>query len=620
MKQFTSSFLRLSLLLAIGAMSGLQAASCDNACSDFSIASCNNSCNTSCDTSCGTSDCILSSSTCNSCCHSVYISRPTFNNTAYFWFPWRKDIDCEFNGIMELGFEYQRSFSSSHISRALFGSDRLHFQGSGIGNSITGAGRDSRALIADNFGLSALCDTCISFKPRIQNYNLNFHGRLGFDNWVEGLYGEVYFAFTHQNRNLHLETNVTCTTTCSTGCSTGCSIGCSDFSFGCSTGCSTNNSCNNSCVVTGTGLPGACGTPFVAGYMAPGVASTVGSLQSALTGGTFGDMQQPWSFGRFPFCSQTKNAVSGVALVAGWNFWQSDCGHFGLFFQYVAPTGNKPDPRYLFSPVVGNGGHNEVGGGLSAHYELWNNDCDQALNVYLDGYVMTALRNCQTRSFDFLGKGCLSRYMLLESLSATTPLTYTGSLINGIDFATRRAQVKVSVKGDATLRFVYSHGGFNFGFGYNAYGQSQEDVRLANAPVNGCNGTPVLTAANYGFKGCASLYAAGVRISPAVTQSGATINLCGVNDATPQFIQDPTVVAPAVSCSGNASDILSTGVLNLESGAAPKQFTNKGFATLDYTWAECNYSPYLGIGGEVEGGSRFSMNQFGVWIKGGIQF
>jgi hypothetical protein len=360
--------------------------------------------------------------------------------------------------------------------------------------------------------------------------------------------------------------------------------------------------------------------------MAAGVASTVGSLEAALTGGTFGDMQTPWAFGRFPFCSQNKNAVAGVALVAGWNFWQSDCSHFGLFFQYVAPTGNRPDPRYLFSPVVGNGRHHEVGGGLSAHYELWNNDCDQALNVYLDGFVMTALRNCQTRSFDFQGKGCLSRYMLLEALTPATtvplaPTTYTGALINGINFATRRAQVKISVKGDATLRFVYTHGGFNFGFGYNAYGQSEEDVRLANAPVTDCNGAAAINpAVVYGFKGCASLYTAGgALIAPAVTQSGATINTCGVADAVTQGIPDPVAVAPAASCSGS-TDLLSTGVLNLDSGAAPKQFTNKGFATLDYTWNECDYAPYLGIGGEAEGGSKYSMNQWGIWIKGGLQF
>ena len=360
-------------------------------------------------------------------------------------------------------------------------------------------------------------------------------------------------------------------------------------------------------------------------------AATVPSIVAALDGQTtFGDMTTPWAFGRFPTCSRSKNAVAGVALVAGWNFWQSDCGHFGAFFQYVAPTGNKPDPRFIFNPVVGNGKHHELGGGISAHYDLWNNDCDQSLTAYLDGYVVTMLSNTQLRSFDFTGKGCLSRYMLLEEVTPATgtPTAYTGSLINGINFATRYARVKVSVKGDATLRFVYSNGGFNFGFGYNVYGQSKESLYLTCKVVNDCEGNPLIDPAlGYAFKGCANLYSNGVTIAPPLTQSNATITECGTNDVPAKLIQNPTsTVASADSsncsttCSGAASNTLSNGVLNLNSGEAPKQFTNKGFATLDYTWAECDYAPYLGIGAEAEGGSKFSLNQWGVWIKGGIQF
>lgn len=611
MKHYKIIFLPIALLLVMSSFHEILTADCSKDCT--------------------TSD-IVNDSVCTNQCYSVYIPRPTYNNTAYFWFPWRKDVNCEVNGVAELGFEYQRSFNNDHISRALFGGNTIHFQGS----SITGASRDPRALIADNFGLSTVCDTVVAFKPRIQNYNLNFQGRLGLDTWVEGLYGELYFAFTHQNRSLHL------TNACATGQS--CEVVC-NASPACSfSDCSINSSCDmspesytsplNTCMscplTTGT----VCTTPFAAGYMAAGVAPTVANLSAALTGATFGNMTTPWAFGQFPLCSQTKNAVSGVAVVAGWNFLQNDCGHLGLFFQYVAPTGNKPDPRLLFSPVVGNGKHHEVGGGLSAHYEVWSNDCGQELNIYLDGYVMTALRNCQIRSFDFLGKGCLSRYMLLEGLNPVTPATYAGFLINGINFATRKADVKISVKGDATLRFVYSHGGFNVGLGYNVYGQAQESICLKNEAI-ACNGVDILNPQFvYGFKGCASPYVNGTAVTPAITQSNATIKSCGTNDATPVVIQNPVGISVtscnatcspvsnncSTGCSDKSNAALFNGVFDVDSGAAPKQFTNKGIVTLDYTWEECNCAPYLGIGGEVEGGSKYSLNQWGIWLKGGIQF
>jgi len=534
----------------------------------------------------------------------------------------------DWSGNLAIGFEYQRSFHGKDIAKSLFGRNTLVFQGSHVGN------RSATALVAENFGLSQDFNGSISFSPRIQNYNLHFQSRFDFGCWLEGLYGEVNFTFAHQKRNL--------------------------FDDGGKCGCDP--------ITTGTSA----NTPFPVGYMTGGstTVTPVTSIKEALKGQfLFGDMQTTWKFGKFAFCDQTINKVAGVGLILGYDFWKNDCGHFGAFFQYVAPTGNRPDAAFVFAPVSGNGHHNELYGGVTAHYELWKDDCDRTITAYLNGYVGTLLKDCQARSFDFKGKGCLSRYMLLKELTPSTDttvgFTYAGSLINAINYTTRNVNVKVNVKGDASLRFVYHDGSFNFALGYNIYGQSGESLCNVGA---GSPCSAVDTSKHYGFKGIAGAdyyaytvgggltTAAGVATLLNATQSNADIvqvaagsGLGFVVDVTggtevlgatnvgvdyTNAYRTPSVQANAVAIgtattavtdaftSNPAQEIVATAAnLNLNSGKAPRQLTNKGFATMDYTWSDCDWAPSLGIGAEVEGGSRVSdLKQWGVWIKGGVSF
>lgn len=622
MKQLMKSFLSLSLLF-VAAAGSLQASSCNTSCNDSCSTgcstSCNDSCSIGCNDSCGSNNCSNScdsicgsTSSCGSC-HSVYIPRSAFSNTAYFWLPFPSEAPCdEWYGTAELGFEFQRSFRGCELAKCLFGRSTLNFQGSRVG------GRSATSLIADNFGLSQNCDTSVRFNPRIENFNLHFQSRLGMDCWLDGLYGQLNFTFSHQKRTLFADENCGC-----------------DLSAA-STGCN---------------------TVFPAGYMAATAVTPAATVKEALKGDfTFGNMTTPWKFGRFVFCDQTKNKVAGVSLILGWNFWKNDCGHFGLFFQYTAPTGNRPDARNVFSPVVGNGHHHEVGGGLTSHYELWKDDaCDRNVTAYLDGYVLTLLKDCQVRSFDFKNRGCLSRYMLLKELTPTTTaagFTYAGNLINAINFNTRSANVKVNVKGDASLRFIYHDGGFDFALGYNIYGQSKESICniSAGSPCNavdtnlhyglkGCTGVDCFTYATTGA-GAAQIIAAGATatVSPLNATANATITSCdSVNNPvstltassvcvsafnTAPIVAGTTLVSTLVAATTSAPAVeVTTADLDLNSGKAPRQLTNKGFATLNYTWKDCDWSPYLGFGAEVEGGSRnCDLKQWGVWIKGGVSF
>lgn len=486
---------------------------------------------------------------------------------------------------------YQGSFNDKNIAKTLFGTDTLHFQGSYVTD------RASTSLVADYFGLSDTFDGSLHIKPSIYNVNVNFGGFLGLDEWVEGLWTSLDFTFAHQGRKLE-------------ACPTGTLINGLDY--------------------------------FEAGYMATTTAATTSSMKTALGGQfLFGDMQTPWAFGRFDFCTRSANKVASVDINVGYDFLNCEDYRFGAYFRFGIPTGTKIDcdyAKHIFNPVVGNGHHWELGGGITSAYELWNCDGDQNITAYLDGYLVTLLKNHQVRSFDIIQTNtitpqcsALSRYGLMKQLTAdVAPLNYAyaGSLINAINFTTRCTEVSVALKGDATLRFVYRNGGWDLGFGYNFFGQSHDKVciKAAKSPCSG-----VVDADVYGLKGTEGVaywtyndidqdYTNEVPYN--ATNRDASIFDGGTQDnpyldGTPGQPWDSfNIVYP----SAPAVPLNATTDLFKKSGVNHHLISNKGFINSHYTWADCDWTPYIGAYVEVEGASRNSLSLWGVAVQGGISF
>lgn len=546
--------------------------------------------------------------------------------------------------------------------------------------------------MADNFGLAQNTNATLSLSPRIQRNILDFQFRFNLDNWVSGLYAQFNFPVEFAKWQLQ----------CGCGSSSDC--------------CSTS---------TGTTLGGT--KAFNPGYMNHASASGIlnaavtpaTTVEQALSGDfTFGDMTTAWAYGRWNFtdCPCSYNKLAAVDMILGYNFWQCEDYHVGLYFRAVAPTGTQLDccwAQNFFGPISGNGQHWEVGGGLDAHWKVWNCDDESNVTFYLTGDVTTLLNKCQVRSFDFAGKGCLSRYLLLKefALSGST-YTYNNDLINAINWTTRGANVKVSVKGQAMLKLVYSYCDWLFGIGYEIYGRQAETVCINDNSfcddtmsnryfgIKGCtpvaaqgystalsgststeqiglNGTNTITAANK-----AVTYPAGSFSSTLnATQSNATINGCGTVDSAVNLYTAATSSATAgngfiyldtrlvtVGTSGaltingtaiavgtttsvaglpraqesatgtvaittagvttgltSAPTILSNdvSVLDATSGAACRQLSNKVFGDIHYTWVDCDWKPFLGLGAEGEFASSSNvctLNQWGVYARLGVSF
>ncbi len=479
MKQFLKSVFCISLLLSSpGIISSTDCDSCyssRSSCEDYSCDDnfgCNTGCNTyqpgcgynqdcdnscdncslSCDNSCSEDDCF----SCDNAPVRTYLHiRSQGANTARELVGWQWDINlpfmCNNYGVAYLAYEYQRSFNSCRIANSLFGGRTLRFSGSLV------PGRDSRnELLADNFGLSRTFQGSLTFSPRIQNHIIDLGYFMGLDCWLQGSYIRFHAPITYSHWSLQARECVTCPGSCT---ESACYYGSDDVA-------------SSTTPVYEPSVP---------------VTTVATSLRQALGGNyLFGDMQTPWCAGRFDFCGRGKWGLADIDVILGYNFLNNDCYHFGAYLQMVLNTGPKPKDFYVFSPVVGNGGHFELGAGISAHWSFWSNET-QNLALFLEGNITHMFQNEQCRLFDLCNGGAFSRYMLLKEYDTNgLTNTYNGNLVSATCFTNRRVDVKVDIKGDLAIKLAYRWCGWGIDVGYNIYGHSHETIRFKCDESNDC--------------------------------------------------------------------------------------------------------------------------------------
>lgn len=653
----------------------------------------------SCSTSCATNG--ASSTNCSSCT-SIYIPRSVGDNLVrqaiYKNYEYGAD-DC-FRGDFSAEYRYQQSRKSCDIATSLFGRSTLHFQGSTV---KAGANNDVNSLLADNFGLSPAEDNYINFAPKIKYNIVDFELYLGLDQLWEGLFFQLNLPLAHGKFDLRPGAGSAPAAAAVAGTVNGT----------CNNSCSSNNNCNSTCS-TGN-LPTPATTPFNAGCMntfaAPGAtalnqaqiaaltvapATAYCGANGALSGNfLFGDMQTKWVAGSF-CCNTDKTKLASVNMILGYNFYECADYNFGVFLRAAAPTGTEDNcctVRNVFSTQIGDN-HWKLGGGITGHYELYNCDDEHMVNVYFEGYLEHLFSRCQVRSFDWTGKGCLSRYMLLKEFnpasvpanqyfSAAAGNTNGSGLINGINYTTRRINTKIDVQGEGQIEFVYTNScGFSGGLGWNIYGRSSEKGCSIGTPCDATIGSRA-----FGFKGCADVeglcFAIGTAnavttisnplvlsaTATASTQSNATItNACSANTTdlvsavTPSATLATNTTVCLSTCSGLAATIVagqtvapvagstttvtinavvepllltsgiaaapnptlvSTALLNINSGLLDSYLSNKVFGHVDYEWTDCDWTPKVYVGGEVEFAShakRGAMNAWGVYAGAGVSF
>ncbi len=234
---------------------------------------------------------------------------------------------------------------------------------------------------------------------------------------------------------------------------------------------------------------------------------------------------------------------------------------------------------------------------------------------------------------------------------------FTGNLINAINYNTRRAEVSIAVKGDASFKFEYRNCNWSADLGYNVYGQSAEklhcfkgfaDTSIQNNTyaIKGTEGTNYTT-----YTLTTSVIGAVVSASNPLNSSENNATICApttvatVDNALTTLnlvagtvgLTYNSVTAGTVSTTGVSTGVIvaetsnppvtltNTGAeLDPKSGLACAQITNKVFGYVGYTWADCDWTPFFGVDGYAEfaahNSDKTGLSKWGVGVKGGLAF
>jgi len=509
-------------------------------------------------------------------------------------------------GTAAAAIEYTRTFRPEQIAHFLFGGSRVRFSGSM-------ADRQPGDVLADYFGLPADFSSNVCVSPHISNVIIDFDWFQGFDKHVPGLYCMLHVPVVQTKWDLYWK---------------------------------------ESSINSGTAF-------YPAGYMSNqriNADTLPQSVTQALQGSTtFGDMQNPLLYGKV-FGRQTRVRVAEVQATLGYNY-KMPWWHVGCNFRIGAPTGNATNAEFLFEEIVGNGHHWDVGGGVSAHVDMWSDkDTGKCLAVYFDGHVSHLCSSHQKRSFDLLNNGTGSRYMLVESIDSPSQglfidgqaaaNQYIGKLSPLINHTTLSTKISIGVQADIVLKLMYQHDNFEFDLGYNFWGRSAEkmhnhdcfpDDRFAlkgDAQVYGFNLGDTNTAISlnatqhmatiFGGQGDDnSTFANTNADNPSLnTTTVGNIPLVQLNNADAKDLN----IAQVRVRTSHPAILLKNADIDTNSGLLPRGITNKLFGHVNYRWDnDDDVDPYIGCGASVElahtsPDHNSGDSQWAVWIKGGVSY
>ncbi|MEX0849790.1 MAG: hypothetical protein WD055_06170 [Candidatus Dependentiae bacterium] len=529
--------------------------------------------------------------------------------------------DC-WPGYLGVTLEYTKSFHANRISECLFG-DCLLNNGCCQAIKVSGSRVEDRGdsdWLADNFGLPTNYQGTLNFNPRITNVLGDFQAYLRLDRWLCGLYFYIHAPVVHTKWNMNV---------------------CED-------------------VMDAGGATG-----YAEGYFAPNAVGRDNLVKTAgdfLSGRATPNLGDDVTFNRLENarwdlsgCARTKTALADLRFWLGYDWLNCDCYGFGLGLVVAAPTGNTPDSRYLFEPIVGNGHHWEFGGLVKGDYTFWEN-CDGTHRVtgYTQANITHLFSAKQCRTFDLCGKP-LSRYMLAEKLganddnpvlegspnsttevcpTAVADLTvsnnqFAGEYTSVANLTTLCVDVSTNVQVDWVAMATYSRCNFTWDLGYELWYRGCEKIKPRD-----CDASNLIAANTWALKGDAYTYGflscgqdpftEDSPIALGATESGATIkrgtnfvagNLNqneGVDNAQFAYAtQNGSISTVGADRAGeNGQQLTSIQPVFLSSddidlcSARTKGLSNKIFTHVSYNWDCACWNPYLGIGAMGEFGQR----------------
>lgn len=465
-----------------------------------------------------------------------------------------------FYGTCSITAEYAQTYRTHRLAEYFFNQDSIIVSGSMIED------RNENDLLADYFGLSPHFKSIVEPRPHISYSLATLDWFLGY----KRAYGRIIVPFGKTRWHVCLEENI---------------------------------------------IQRGAQYPFPAQYMSEQeIAPAATSFNDAMKGVSYGQIS-PLQFGIIDG-AQSVSGASDLVMILGYLLVSHEDSHVGMHLRAAAPTGNKPDPRYFFTPILGNGNHWELGLGFTNRVIIWHKNDDQTIDFHFDINGTYLFKSRQCRSFDLiLSRQCDdtmprfgSRYILTKNFDING--NYLSSSAPLINTTTLDCKVNANLQLDLAFMFAYRSRFFDFDIGYNAWIKSRENISFDDC---------ITCISPRGLKGIQNVVD-GMPLSPSViTQSSATLH---GNQFTEQMLVADT----------NSPVLLSFNDIDISSAETSFQLTHKIFWHMQYRPYEYfanNVMPYVGIGGQVEFEGvrpddsdpfKITRSLWAIWLKGGIGY
>lgn len=295
--------------------------------------------------------------------------------------------------------------------------------------------------------------------------------------------------------------------------------------------------------------------------------------------------QSNWRYGKID--SKVKLVKEGIGDVEFKIGYQSQAREELRLYGYVGaifPTGNLPNARYVFEPMVGNNHHYGFLYGSHVGINAWRHD-EHKFDLIFDVHTRYLFRNVQRRSFDIKDKE-FSRYLEVyknpQQARLASELESTGLGTSGINVFTKQLRVFPGFSVMFMNSALYRYKALEVEAGYNFFARQAEKVEIdwdrssAVKDVGGLGGTNRARTIQDNFSCC----------------------VIPLDEYNPVLGRD----------------------LSQTSAAMPAELIYTIFGALGYYVQQAPCPVLLGIGGAYELNANFGLNRWYMWGKLSISF
>lgn len=322
-------------------------------------------------------------------------------------------------------------------------------------------------------------------------------------------------------------------------------------------------------------------------------------LLDYFTGGDLGKTangaQRALTHAKFALKAHNEVGVGDINVNFGYTLVSDEDSQVSLNLSAVVPTGSKVRSDFVFYPVVGNGGHWAIGGGLNSNFNVYRSeDNRQALDFSLAANYKYTLAATESRVLGLwnienkrIRSGGHYRILAKKALAEVVP---------GANELAHDVKVTQGSSVEGLAGFSYRSGDFCIDAGYNLFWREAETVKLADASA-WKNDTYAFIANNKqpSAKGVIgkSDY---TKYGPIQAQGVTTTSATGVD----QDVKDYVTTAAA---------------------ASPKSLTHSVVGGAGYTF-QGSRPVRVGLGGSYEfsNNKNDSIDMWSIWAKCGISF